>query len=327
MGDNPLPEEHEANQDKSSKKIEIKTSYVMFAALLLILGYAAITGVALQEIPTPFGPVKLSVLTEEPTSTLAPESATSEPEESQSSREVNEVGVASNEAVPEEPIASPTPADQGDSMVVISEIMFTPCGGMLHERRWSEYVELYNPRDLDIDVSGWMLSDGGAPGSGHPDSIVSWDERLEGVFVGTDLVTDSTIIPAKSFALILAPTYDDGDRPYDSAIPSGTTILTVSRPSSLLGDDDTGLVAYVDFEPDVLVLYEGTPSLIERIVSTYGHPVVSASPLMLERGGGSGFPFSLEDCGSVARILLEGPDERSNWEIVAWDRRSPGYER
>lgn len=223
------------------------------------------------------------------------------------------------------PPVSPSPSNNEANTIAITEIMFTPEGPNQEERRWNEYIEILNYGDKPVDVSGWFLTDGGDPGMGQPDRIIPWDERFKGVYIGDGVVTDTTIIQPGEFGLILAPKYVDGDKPYKGLIPSDTVILTIVKPSAYLGDDERGLVAYVGYTPDVIVLYIGTITRIEAAISTYGAPIIGASPFRLPRGGGDSFPLILEEYGSVARIDPQADDRELNWEIIDWDNATPGW--
>jgi len=203
--------------------------------------------------------------------------------------------------------------------VIISEVMANPCGG-IEVKKWNEYVELYNYGDQPMDVNGWWLADIG--NSGTPDELVAWSQRNPTVSLSGNLILNSTIIPAKSFALILSPSYAEGVYPYTMPyhIPANTVILTAATSHSL-GDDAASLVGNGPGR-DVLVLYRGGPSVIQEVISTYGTPKPTQYVSELRDNYLDSLPLDLHECSSAERIIATGADETGNWHEISYG--SPG---
>lgn len=198
--------------------------------------------------------------------------------------------------------------------VIISEVMANPCGG-IEFKKWNEYVELYNFGDEPVDVSGWWLADNG--GSGSPDQLVSWAQRNKLKALPGSYITNSTIIPAKGFALIISPSYADGELPHvmPYAIPANTVILTAAKSHSL-GDDLSSIVGDGQGR-DVLILYKGGSSVIQETISTYGTPKTVQYVADIGDNYLDNLPFDLHECSSVERIIPTEADSEPNWREVA----------
>lgn len=212
-------------------------------------------------------------------------------------------------------IASPTPADltpvSNDPTIAITEVMSNPCGGE-DFKKWNEYVELYNPGDVPVDVRGWWLFDRGRIGT--PDSLVSWVERVPNDELAPGLVVDSTVIPPHGFAVILSPLYIQGVAPYRMpyTFPSGTIILTILD-SDRLGDDQYGIVG-AGMEPDFLVLYIGGSNSVQQVISTYGNPTRGNFLQEFHDTPNDSLPLTnLPECWSAKRIDPTKPDTGKNW--------------
>lgn len=203
--------------------------------------------------------------------------------------------------------------------IIISEVMANPCGG-IEVKKWNEYVELYNFGDQPIDVYGWWLADTG--GSGSPDQLVAWSQRNPQSQIPGTHITNTTIIPAKSFALILSPKYTDGEIPHRMpyTIPDNTILLTVAQ-SRTIGDDASSIVGEGQGR-DVLVLYKGGPSVIQETISTYGTPKPAQYVADITDDYLDNLPLDLHECSSIERIIPTGADSEENWREVA--HGSPG---
>jgi hypothetical protein len=203
--------------------------------------------------------------------------------------------------------------------VIISEVMANPCGG-IEFKKWNEYVELYNFGDQPVDVNGWWLADTG--GAGSPDQLVSWSQRNPAKPLAGSLISNSTIIPAKGFALILSPSYNDGEFPYAQpyAIPANTVILTASESRSI-GDDAASIVGDGEGR-DVLVLYKGGPSVIQETISTYGTPKPAQYVSDIKDNYLDNLPLDLHECSSIERVVPTVADSVENWREVPYG--SPG---
>lgn len=203
--------------------------------------------------------------------------------------------------------------------IAISEVMANPCGP-LEVRKWNEYVELYNYGDQPVDVGGWWLADMGEAGT--PDQLVSWSQRNPKEPLVNGLILNSTILPARGFALILSPIYAQGAFPYTMPyrLPANTLILTAAGSRSL-GDDFFAIIG--DGQGlDVLVLYKGGTSVIQEVVSTYGTPKLDQYVTSLRDDNRDNLPLNLHECSSAERVLPAGNDSFDNWREVS--NGSPG---
>lgn len=228
------------------------------------------------------------------------------------------------QAVVENVIASPIP--QNDPVVIntqptliISEVMANPCGDN-EVKKWNEYVELYNYGDQPVDVYGWWLADNGE--NGTPDELVAWSQRNPATPLPGNLVLNSTIIPAKGFALILSPSYAEGVYPYNMpySLPANTVILTAANSRSL-GDDASSIVGDGPGR-DVLVLYKGGSSVIQEVISTYGTPKLAQYVADVRDNYLDSLPLDLHECSSAERIIPTGADGAENWREIS--NGSPG---
>jgi len=210
------------------------------------------------------------------------------------------------------PTATPTPDPLG---IVITEVMVKPCGPDYTDK-WNEYIELYNSGDRAINVGGWWISD--RLDGGAPDQLVAWDERNQEynkIFKG-NVITDTTAIPPKGFAVILSAIYHLGEQQYKTPyrFPDGTIILT-SREGKRIGDDFTGLVG--GRGNDFLVLYIGGSTFITKVISTYGSPMNPDNVVEHLRDDFlDNIPFDPAPCQAVERITATGPDAQTNWRMI-----------
>lgn len=224
-----------------------------------------------------------------------------------------------NNTVPTDVSVIPISVVTTQPTIIISEVMANPCGG-IEFKKWNEYVELYNFGDQPVDVSGWWLTDTG--GTGSPDQIVSWAQRNPAKPLAGSLILSSTIIPSKGYALILSPSYADGEFPYAQpyAISANTVILTAAESRSL-GDDASSIVGDGDGR-DVLVLYKGGPSVIQETISTYGTPKAAQYVTDVKDNYLDNLPLDLHECSSIERIIPTVADSEDNWREVPYG--SPG---
>ncbi len=209
---------------------------------------------------------------------------------------------------------------RGGVGLIISEVMANPCGSD-DFKKWNQYVELYNYGDYPVDVGGLWLYDPGETGT--PDQIIAWESRLPTISLPPGLITDSTVIPPRGFAVILSPLYLQGSDPYRMPyrFPAGTVILTIEG-SDRLGDDLLCILG--EGRPDFVVLYEGGSNAVREIVSTYGGPSPARYPYeFTDPTPHDNFPFVLHDCSSAERIDPRGPDVAENWYEVR-NGGSPG---
>lgn len=199
------------------------------------------------------------------------------------------------------------------STVIISEVMAYPCGS-IDFKKWNQYVELYNNSDQPVDVRGLWLADGG--NAGTPDMIVAWDDRQPRLLPGDNTVTNTTILQPHSFAVVLSPTYTEGENPHHMPyqFPPGTVILTIASSDSL-GDDYFGILGDGDTR-DPLVLYMGSATVVDTVLSTYGSPALSTYVREIHDDRLDNIPLDLHACGSAERSDPNGKDTFDNWHEV-----------
>jgi hypothetical protein len=102
--------------------------------------------------------------------------------------------------------------------------------------------------------------------------------------------------------------------------PPGTILLTLQN-SDYLGIDSTGLLGNVA-PLSTIVLYQGSETVMDEIISTYGGPFYGASSTNIEYDRSSNFPAPVKDCSSMERIVASASDIKSNWRTV--ENGNPG---
>jgi hypothetical protein len=190
------------------------------------------------------------------------------------------------------------------AQMVISEVMADPLSLDDHD----EFIELFNASGGAMDIDGWSITDGD-----DVDTIEAWNSGVLGPLVDGDVVTDTTLVPAGGFAVILDREYNDAgagaSQPYD--FPSGTVVVTL---------DDTTIGSELT-ESDPVTLYDDGGTSGADVVDTYGTPMSSDDPLLRDDDGLDGIPLSVAQGNSAQRLDPNGSDEESNWiENIA----SPG---
>lgn len=187
------------------------------------------------------------------------------------------------------------------SDVVISEVMANPSS-----ETTDEFIELYNTSDTTVSLSNWHFTDGDAL-----DEIIAWNPTVHGDIPGTTLNT--TLVPAKSYAVILDPDYNSGGLPYH--FPAGTVIVTVANSS--LGN---GLTP----SSDPLLLYRNGGTTLDYLADTYGTPLLNNDPLLCDDDTLDDIPFDPGDGISVEKIDHAGGDVSDNWSSNADNSSTPG---
>ncbi len=207
----------------------------------------------------------------------------------------------------------PQPMPPSGMTVIISEVMAFPCGSVDY-KKWNQYVELYNASEQPVDVRGLWLHDGG--GTGTPDQIVAWRERVPNISPGDGTIVDTTVIPAHGFAVVLSPIYAQGESPYRMPyqFPPNTIILTIASSDSL-GDDYFNIIGDGEGR-DPVILYAGSGSVADRILSTYGSPFTSTYVVEFRDDRQDNLPLDLHACGSAERVSPLGADIFDNWHEV-----------
>jgi hypothetical protein len=207
----------------------------------------------------------------------------------------------------------------GGQTVVISEVMGNPCGGDEY-RKWNDYVELYNYGDQPQDVGGWWLTVNGP--DNKSDMIVAWRTRNTNISLNQPVVTDTTVIPAHRFAVVLSPTYTKALEPHRMPyrFPQGTLILTIAE-GDRIGHRIYGIIGH-NGGRDTVVLYLGGAKSILEVISTYGSPLLGSYPQDIRDDRADNIPLDLHACSSAERVSPLGPDVFENWREVS--NGSPG---
>jgi hypothetical protein len=200
--------------------------------------------------------------------------------------------------------------------------MANPCGlSSKEDARWNEYIELYNYQDTPVDVGGWWLSDGEA-GDRNPDQLVAWGERFPEQNLGEGVETGTTVIPAQGFAIVLPPAYLEGKKdsrmPY--TFPPKTILLTLAH-SNYLGSERNGLETSKSVDP--LILYIGSESRVNQLISSYGAPKMDDSPFFEKSSGKNKIPIQLGDCHAAERGDPTAADSVESWRET--DAGTPGW--
>ncbi len=185
-----------------------------------------------------------------------------------------------------------------DRTLVLTEVMANAIA-----EDTDEFIELYNPTDQPIDVAGFQLTDGDAL-----DTIIAWDSLVHGM-LRQSVVVNTTIIPARGFAVVLDSEYATGFQHY--AFLASTIVFTTQN--TTLGN---GLTT-----TDAVTLYnkEGIA------ISTYGTPIGALRWEDRDDDGLDGIPWNPGDGVSSERIDAAIGDQESNWQASFDDSGStPG---
>lgn len=233
-----------------------------------------------------------------------------------------ETSTSGNTATQPPAPSTPIPTATGNvGKIVISEVMIKVCGGEDYTR-YNQYVELYNTGDAPIDVKDlWIYS----PSNEYRGrKLVAWSTRNPDFPLPGNLVLNSTVIPPHGVAVILAPQYGHGPRPYifPYEFPQGTVILTIAD-GIRLGDPYYAMRA----EPhhmDVVIIYKGNETTMSGLpISTYGTPRINSKYLRdVIDNGLDMLPLQPNECFSVERVNPLQPDQVGNWRTVLYG--SPG---
>ncbi len=134
--------------------------------------------------------------------------------------------------------------------IVINEIMYNP----EQNDNYNEWIELYNPTNHSINVSGWSITDNYA------------EDFLEG---DRDHGNGTTIIPAYGYAIIA----DHGTKIYENYSISNETIK--------LYVDDLSIGNGLGNEKDKLILKNSTGTIIDAMEWGEDYPDVAGYPAAL----------------------------------------------
>lgn len=200
-----------------------------------------------------------------------------------------------------------------EKTVIISEVMGNPCGGD-EFRKWNDFVELYNYGDQPQDVGGWWLTVNG-PGN-KSDKIVAWATRNPNIALNQPVITNTTRIPARGFAVVISPSYTQAIDPYRMpyAFVPGTVILTIAE-GDRIGHPVFGIVGHGGGR-SVVVLYIGGSKSILKVMSTYGTPIISQYPQDIRDDRADNLPLELHTCASAERIEPLAADTFDKWHEV-----------
>ncbi|RPJ52307.1 MAG: hypothetical protein EHM21_00545 [Chloroflexi bacterium] len=197
--------------------------------------------------------------------------------------------------------------------IAITEVMGNPCGKQ-NEELANEYVELYNYSDQAVDLAGVYMMTSNQQEFDLPDQLVAWKTRNTIPAAFANLVTDTTVLQPKQYALILEPNYhltESGDKmPYK--IPAGTLTLTVAN-KNRLGNAVGGLISSGRGPRDSIYLYTGTAKRVEQILTTYA--VLKAGPYPFSVGAPYNMPLETGECQSIHRRTVPCEDKFENWLI------------
>lgn len=170
--------------------------------------------------------------------------------------------------------------------IVINEVMSNPEGPESEVKDKNEFIELYNGGSEDVNLTGFHLECGSSPGA--KDEILQWSDTL---LADPDIVTNTTVIPAGAYAVVLPGGYTDSSsylRPYQFG--EGTVVLTISTKYFGSGGLATTHMVW---------LFDDTGELVD----TYGSPDDTTD----------GLPFDPGDGISVEKIDPVGGDNELNW--------------
>jgi hypothetical protein len=197
--------------------------------------------------------------------------------------------------------------------------MGDPCGTQRDEET-NEFIELYNKGNAPVDIDGWWIATSNN-GKSTPDQIVSWETRNPGISLGSNLIVGTTIIQPGQYAVVLSLIYHQGNQPY--RFPDNTIILTIAN-GERLGNETNGIRG-TNSPLDTIVLYVGTASMLDIIVSTYGSPVYGGSPESIHDDAADNIPLVLENCYSAERISPKMPDAAGSWVKKQGGTPGSGY--
>ncbi len=174
---------------------------------------------------------------------------------------------------------------------IINEVMANPRGRELSSGDKNEFVEIYNPDSIPLNLSNFMLSDGD-----EIDTIVPFaDSSILYLYPGVFINQDS--IPSGCYGIVIDREYldsSDVSQPYN--FPDGAVIFTTN-------DNDIGN-GLSNNDPIYLISFDWDT------VDTYGTP---ANPV-------DSIPVVPPDGISVERINPLEPDRADNWGLS----RDPG---
>ncbi len=196
----------------------------------------------------------------------------------------------------------PKPIFATASTVVINEVLANCLTG---EEDFNEFIELYNYGMTSTDVAQYQFTDGDSL-----DQVRVWTTSI-GTLKDPDVIINTTIIPAKKYAVILDREYASANQPYD--FPAGTIILTSQHQH--LGNGLT--------EDDPITLYNSLTAGLATICDTFGTPLQYDGFSDRDDDKLDEIPFDPGEGKSLERTFPDQPDSESNWTVCG-DGPSPG---
>lgn len=172
------------------------------------------------------------------------------------------------------------------SQPVISEVCSNPVFNTS-----GEFVEIYNASDEPLDITGYSITDGDAL-----DELLPWISA----FPQTGVVTESSIIPAGSYAILLEEDYPI--QPW-LTFAEGTVILTTGDHSIC-----NGLAT-----SDPLTLYSPSGTTQSDVVSTFGTPLELDNWSDCDDDDLDSIPFDPGEGLSIGRYPLLASDGEGYW--------------
>jgi len=149
--------------------------------------------------------------------------------------------------------------------IIINEVMACP----IDSDYYNEWIELYNPSDISIDIKNWTIDDGG-----EKDTIVSDLDHGNG----------TTIIPPNSYAILT----DQGTKVYDNfTIPENAIKLYV---------DDSSICSYgLNNNQEKLILSDSSGNIIDAIEWGFNYIDIPGLPAYSVNKGNSLSRYPVKD--------------------------------
>ena len=219
---------------------------------------------------------------------------------------------------PPTPTITPT-RDPSKITLAITEIYADTCLDTDAEK-YFEYIEIYNYGLNDVPIDGLILFS--STYNARSQRIISWETGAPSQKLDSNLITNSSVIPPKGYALILSKLYKAGlEAGYKNNFDffEGTIILTIEDGYYLGRNGLFGL-----YPPETISELAIVDSLTNKVISSYGAPklLLSADPPYILADTSDGFPKRILDCQVAERIDPSWDDLSQSWRIST---HSPGW--